>query len=85
MATPYEEEAAPLISRPGIPARVRDNRRSHEKQLAVYFILASTLFERIAFYSLENNINLFFPSNVTTFNWDPQHSPTALLYIFSGK
>ncbi len=46
------EEITPLISRSGIPTTVRDTRQRYQKQLAVYLILASTLFERIAFYIL---------------------------------
>lgn len=49
-------EAAPLLPKHGIPAPPRDNRRPYEKQLAVYIILASTLFERMAFYTLAANL-----------------------------
>lgn len=45
-------EITPLIPRIGIPAAVRDRRQSYEKQRAVYLILASTVFERIAYYAL---------------------------------
>jgi len=51
-----DEEASPLICRPGIPASVPDNREPREKQLAVYFILASILFERIAFFTIAANL-----------------------------
>jgi hypothetical protein len=79
------EEAAPLIPKYGIPKAVRDGRKPYEKKLAIFFILASTLFERIAFFSLESNIKLFFPSSVTQFHWNPRTNPMALSYIFSGK
>lgn len=75
------EEKRPLIFIEGIPAKVRDSRWNYQKQLAVYFILASTLFERIGFYSLAANIVLFLKS--PDFAWDPSDSATAL-YIFSG-
>ncbi len=87
MDTSYEEEAAPLIPRYGIPAAVRDTRKPYQKQLAVYIILASTLFERIAFFALTTNISLTLKSNRATFvsDWNPRYSPTGLLYIFLGK
>ena len=76
------EENRPLIFIEGIPRKVRDSRWTYQKQLAVYFILASTLFERIAFYSLAANIVLFL--NSRDFSWDSSDSATAL-YIFSGE
>jgi len=80
------DESAPLISRHGIPALVRDDRTNRQKQLAVFFILATTLFERLAFYSLTTNINLTVISNESDNNhWNPLYSSTSLLYIFSGK
>lgn len=86
MDATFEGEAAPLIFRHGIPRSVRDNRKPYEKRLAIFFILASTLFERIAFYSLMANISLTLIFNVTTdSDWISKHSPNALLNIFSGK
>ncbi len=83
MDTSYEdEEAAPLISRSGIPTAVQDNRRPHEKQLAEYIILASTLLERIAFYTLAANL---------AFNLESEKArlgpldPSTTSFIFSGK
>ena len=49
------DDHTPLISVIGIPAIIRDNREPDQKQLAIYLILASTLFERTAFYSLAAN------------------------------
>jgi hypothetical protein len=76
------DELAPLVSRPGIPSTVPDTRRSYQKQLAVYFILASTLFERVAFYSLAANLvrNLKSPIllNGKSTHW-------IVIFIFSGK
>lgn len=78
-----KSEVAPLISRYGIPAATRDHRETREKKLAAYFILTSTLFERIAFYAL--NTTLFTTLQLTEpFHWDRQHSQTAL-FIFSGN
>ncbi len=76
-------EATPLVFRYGIPAPVRDTRTSYQKRLAVYFILASTLFERIAFYALMTTLftTLRLPE---PFHWETRHSKTAA-YIFSGK
>jgi hypothetical protein len=87
MNTSYEEEITPLISRYGIPTAVRDTRKSYQRKLAVYFILASTLFERIAFFALPTNISHTLKSNKTTpvSDWNPRYSPTGLLYIFLGK
>ena len=76
------EEKRPLIFIEGIPNKVRDSRWAYQKQLAVYFILVSTLFERMAFYSLAANIVLFLNSH--DFTWDPSDSATAW-YIFSGE
>ncbi len=85
MDTLYEEqeELTPLISRPGIPTAISDSRKPHEKQLALYLILGSILFERIAFYSLGDNLVPTLHSNRTV-GWDAQHSTTAS-FIFSGK
>ncbi len=52
------DETVPLISKYGIPTAVQDNRKSYQKQLAVYLILASTLFERIVFYTLAAHLTL---------------------------
>ncbi len=85
MNTSYKEEddVTPLISRHGIPAAIRDTREAYEKQLALYLILASILFERMAFYSLANNLVSTLQSNKTV-EWNPEHSSTAS-FIFSGK
>jgi hypothetical protein len=61
----YEaEESTLLISRPGIPTAISDRRKPHEKTLALYLILASILCERIAFYSLGDNL---VPTHVNIF------------------
>lgn len=82
MAASNIHEIIPLIPKPGIPERVRDNRWPYQKKLAVYCILASTLFERIAFYSLAANMVLILKS--PEFAWNSSDRATAV-YIFSGK
>jgi bacteriorhodopsin len=76
------DETSVLIPASGVPLAVRDNRRPYERQLAVYLILASTLFERLAFYSLA--INLVVTLTSTELNWDSSTSTTAT-FIFFGK
>ncbi len=79
----YEaEESTLLISRPGIPTAISDRRKPHEKTLALYLILASILCERIAFYSLGDNLVPTLQSN-KTIGWSPEHSTTAS-FVFSG-
>jgi len=77
------QETAPLIFRSGIPNTVRDNRETYQKRLAMYLILASTMFERVAFYSVMTT--LFTTLRLTEpFHWHNRHSKTAS-HIFSGK
>ncbi len=80
MDRPVSDDITPLISKSGIPTAVRDIRETHEKQLAVYLILASTVFERIAFYVLAANLAL---------TADPQECPSSAgpiaILIFTGK
>ena len=75
-------ETAVLIPRPDVPLAVRDNRRRDEKQLAVYLLLASTTFERLAFYSLA--IHLVVTLSSAELQWDSSNSATAS-FIFFGK
>jgi hypothetical protein len=83
MDTSYEEEeAAPLISRIGIPTAVQDNRRPYEKQRAVYIILASTLFERIAFYTLAANLAFQLESEK---GGEETLNPSITSFLFSGE
>ncbi len=78
-----EEETMSLIYRCNIHSFVPDTRKSYEKRLALYFILACTLFERIAFYALMNILftTLQWHDPLT---WDVHNSQTAV-FIFSGK
>lgn len=85
MNTSDIDEIAPLISRPGIPPPVPDNRPSFHKKLAVFFILASTLFERMAFFSLENYVQLFFKQDDTSGKWNTISNSMVLLLSFSGN
>jgi hypothetical protein len=58
MNTSSIDESTLLVSNYGIPTAVRDSRKPYQKQLAVYLILASTLFERIVFYTLAAHLTL---------------------------
>ncbi len=62
---------------------VRDTRQTYQKQLAVHLILASTLFERLAFYTISANLVLSLGSS-TPFHWSSTNSSIAVL-MFSGK
>ncbi len=74
-------ETTMLIPIPGIPSPVRDNRRPNERQSAVYVILVSTIFERLAFYSLA--INLVVTLKSSELQWNSSTSTTAS-FIFFG-
>lgn len=50
------DEAGPVVPKHGIPASPRDDRTPFQKQLALYTILVSILFERMAFYTLAANL-----------------------------
>ena len=69
------EEVIRLVSGTVIPP--------HKKRLAVHLILASTLFERIAFYIISVNLVPTLEST-TSFNWSTTNSSATML-IFSGK
>ena len=74
-------ETTPLLPSVGISAVRRNDRQPYEKQLAIYMILVSTLFERTAFYSLAGNFapSLQLPSDGTC-------STTFMgAFLFSGK
>jgi hypothetical protein len=75
-------EASLLISRSGVPYDEPDTRKPYQRQLAVYLILVSTIFERLAFYSLV--INLVITLQLSELHWDPTNSITAS-FIFFGK
>jgi hypothetical protein len=77
------DPATPLISNYGIPTIAPDTRKPYQKKLAIYFLLSSILFERIAFYSIASDIDSTLQSN-PKLNWTSQHSSTAT-YIFSGE
>ena len=77
-----EEEVMPLLSSPGSHAVVRDNRTPYQKRLAVYLILASLLFETIAFYTVVTNLIVSLTPN-TPRNWEPTHVLIAS-FIFTG-
>jgi hypothetical protein len=83
MDTPDEEEAVSSTATTDSSTAVRDTLRPYEKQLAVYLILASTLFERTAFYSILANLVISLGSGASL-NWNTTNSSIASL-IFSGK
>jgi hypothetical protein len=74
------EETTMLIPTSNVPAR--DNRRVNERQLAVYLVLSSTIFERLAFYSLA--INLVVTLKSSELKWNSSASTTASFILF-GK
>lgn len=78
-----EHDLSISVSEPGIIAPARHTRRPHEKQLAVYLILASTFFERIAFYTISANLVHNLDSN-TSLNHNTISSYIAS-FMFSGK
>lgn len=77
-----EQEAAPLVPRPGIPTAIRDTRKPYQKQLAIKLILASLLFERISFYSIAANLVTSLGSN-SILKWKYPDTLIAT-FIFSG-
>lgn len=76
-------ESTLLISVHGIPPTPPDRRKPYQKNLAIRLILASILFERIAFYSIASQFDFTLRSD-PKFNWSSSHSSTAT-YIFSGR
>ena len=83
MDGPYrDEETSLLISRSGIPTAVQDNRSPQERRIAVYIILASILFERIAFYILAANLAFNFESEKVSLG---ALGPSTTSLFFSGK
>ena len=83
MNTFGRDEEIPLFANDGIPNAIPDKRLPHEKQRAVYFVLISTFFERIAFFAFVNTLFIALQSE-NPFYWSNQHSKTAS-YIFSGQ
>ncbi len=80
-----EEQSVSSTPVSGIPRSMRDTRRPYEKQLAVYLILASYIFERIAFLSLEYGLFTSLISKGPLYlNWSGTQA-SAASYIFSGK
>ena len=61
----------------------RDTGHTHRSQLAAHLILASTLLERIAFYSISANL-VFSLGSDTLLDWTASNSSMAS-FMFSGK
>ena len=77
------DESILPITTVGIPTPIKDNREPYKKRLAVYFILTSTLFERIAFYTLAANLALSLDSDKQPY-WKSTN-PSIATFIFVGK
>jgi len=76
------DEVAPLIFQPRRVGPKTDTRTPFQRNLAVYLILFSAGFERLAFYSLAGNLTFFLDS--TLIKWRFPHTIIAPL-IFLGK
>ena len=83
MATSNPLETTLSVSTFSTDNDVLDTRQPYQKKRALYFILASILFERIGFYALTSVLLITLSSN-DLFFWDIYHSRNTLL-IFSGK
>lgn len=77
------DDSTPLLHNYGIPTPIRDDRNDAQKRLAVYLILTSILFERIAFYTLAANLALGLDSDTQSF-WTIEN-PSILTFIFLGN
>lgn len=82
MTEPIADEASPLVIRLHRNAVKQDQRTPFQINLAVYLILLSAGFERLAFYSLAGNLTFFLDS--TLIKWNFPHTIIAPL-IFLGK
>ena len=78
-----EEITASVISRSSDSLLTRDTGQTHRSQLAAHLILASTLLERIAFYSISANLVFTLGQN-TQLKWSVSNSSMAS-FMFSGK
>lgn len=77
-----DEEVTSLLSSSNSHAAGRDYRTPHQKQLAVYLILASLLFETIAFYTVVTNLIVSMTPN-TPRNW--AHTDVLIAsFVFTG-
>ena len=76
----HSEERAETDDNASIPETNRNIRSANKNQLAVHLILASIVFESIAFYASTGNIG----SVVKILNWNKTHGSEAS-YIFTGK
>ncbi|CAF3415129.1 unnamed protein product [Rotaria sp. Silwood1] len=74
-------ESSPLVFHISGISPKTDNRTSMQKRFAVWFILITVAFERLAFFSLVGNLVLFLSSN--SIRWTSFHSIIASL-IFYG-
>jgi hypothetical protein len=82
MADTSADEVAPLMFYNARVPPKTDNRTPFQKRLAVWLILITVTFERLAFYSLAGNLVLFLTSD--SIRWSSLHSITSSL-VFSGN
>ena len=75
-------EATILLPTTDTRTIVANDRRLYERRFPVYFVLLSTVFERLAFYSLAINLVVILKSD--QLQWSASSSTTAS-FIFFGR
>ena len=83
MTTEILEDSIQVVDDPDRSRSTHDTKKLGQKQLAVYLILASTLCERLAFYSLSSSL-VSYLTNPASLKWSHDLS-VATLNIFYGK
>ena len=78
-----DEEETSIESISEFPTASQDTQQSYKKQSAVFLILGSVLFERVAFYSIAANLTLSL-GETTPLQWQYQNILIAA-FIFTGK
>lgn len=77
------EETSGLIANDENSSATQDNPRFGKKHLVVHVILACILFQSIAYYSLEVNINTSLRESSGQLKWNSAHT-TVAVNIFQG-
>lgn len=83
METSTIEEITASVSTSDMSTVARDTQRPFRRKLAIHLIPGSVLFERMAFYSLANNL-VFTLRPDGPFHWQPSYRSIAS-NIFSGN
>jgi len=83
MTTEILEDSIQAVDDSDRSRSTNDTKKLCQKQSAVYLILASTLCERLAFYSLSSSL-VSYLTNPAALKWTPESS-VATLNIFYGK